>query len=300
LQSNQPDLPDGLRQLAAELNLQNSHNATKRVKFDNHPTADRGKQLDTKEADRKTIIDIVAEMHQKTTDFVKCLDIEKEATKRGISKPTFYRRLTELTKEGTLEKKEISHRDTRYRVSYAILPGGQKQVLLFKQEALAFINTRLRETEAKQDELEVLKELGRWLGALSLYCLYKEIQTGYPFTEAVIYYLHEQPRGAPHYLRKSVVYGSKAPDMLDDLGKLAKAMTDEPLGKNEKFGLGLGNLFETLKKIYPKEFDAFSMLWEYIMFGQVSWPPEWRIEEEISRQKEAEEKETQKKTKGKV
>jgi len=251
--------------------------------------------MDTKEADRQAIIDITAELQEKE-GFAKCLDIEIEATKHGISKPTFYRRLTELKRGGILEKKEISHKDIRYRVSYDHLPSGQKQVLRFKRETLMYINKRLRETEAKQDELEVLKELGRWLGALSLYCLYEEIETGYPYTDAVRYYLHEQPGGAPHYLRKSVVYGSKAPDILDDLSKLDKAMTDEPLGQSEKFKPGLGNLFETLAKIYPKEFNALSMLWEYIMTsGPPSKPPEWRADEVTYLQEEEKEKETRKK-----
>jgi hypothetical protein len=164
-----------------------------------------------------------------------------------------------------------------------------------------YINKHLRDTEARQDELEVLKELGRWLGALNLYCLYEEIETGYPYTDAVRYYL-EQPRGAPHHLRKAVVYGSKAPDILDDFSKLVKAMTDEPLGRTEKFKPGLSNLFKTLQKIYPHEFDAFSMLWEYVMFGQLSWPPEWRMDETIARLDEATEKrgETQKKSSSKA
>ena len=280
----------------AEVKAERTQNATKRVKSDTYFTTNRGRGMDTKEADRRAIIDIIAEMEEKS-GFVKCLDIEKRAIERGISKPTFYRRLMELTKEGILQKKEISHRDIRYGVSYAHLPSGQKQVLRFKREALMFINKRLRETEAKQDEQEVLKELGSWLGALNLYCLYEEIESGYPFTDAVRYYLHEQPGGAPHYLRKSVVYGSKAPDILDDFGKLAKAMTDEPLGKNEKFRPGLDNLFEILKRIYPKEFDALSMLSEYILTGgPPSWPPEWRADEVTYPQ---EEEKSQQKPQGK-
>lgn len=252
--------------------------------------------MDIKEAERKAIIDIIAEMQEKTGS-VKCLEIEKEATKHGISKPTFYRRLTELAKEGILNKNEVSHRDIKYRVTYQHLPEGQEEVLRFKIEVLLYINTRLRDTEARQDELEVVKELGRWLGALSLYCLYKEIMTGYPYTDAVKYYLFEQPKGAPHYLRKAVVYGSKAPDILDDLNKLAKAMSDEPLGRNKKFQPGLTDLFEILQKIYPQEFDAFSMLQQYLLVGQASWPPEWRMDEAIARLEEVggKEKEAQKK-----
>jgi len=71
-----------------------------------------------------------AEMQEKT-DFAQCLEIEKEATKHEISKPTFYRRLAELAKEGILEKM-ISHRDIRHRVNYERLPRGQKHVLLLK------------------------------------------------------------------------------------------------------------------------------------------------------------------------
>jgi len=219
--------------------------------------------MDAKEANRQTIIDIIAERQEKE-EFIKCLDIERGATRRGISKPTFYRRLSEMTKEGILNKKEISHKDIRYQVSYEHLPAEQSAVLCFKIEALKFINKRLREIETKQDEQEVLKELGKWLGVLSIFCLYQEIDSGIPYTDAVKYYLHDQPGGAQHYLRKSVVYGSKAPDILDDFAKLEKAMTDEALGNNNKFIPGTINLLETLKKIYSREFDALYMLWESI------------------------------------
>lgn len=240
------------------MNLESIQRETTKVKFDTHLTTKRGKGMDTKEADRQTIIDIIAEKQEKE-DFVRCLDIQKEATKRGISKPTFYRRLSEMTKEGILNKKEISHKDIRYQVSYEHLPRGQLVVLRFKREAFKFINKHLRETETKQDEQEVLKELGRWLGALSLFCLYREIESGYPYTDAVKYYLHE-PGGAPHYLRKSVVYGSKPPDILDDFSKLEKVMTDEPLGDGLKFVEGLISLLKTLEKIYPQEFNAFESI----------------------------------------
>lgn len=96
-----------------------------------------------------------------------------------------------------------------------------------------------------------MKELGKWLGVLSIFCLYQEIDSGYPYTDAVKYYLHDQPGGAQHYLRKSVIYGSKAPDLLDDFAKLKKAMTDEALGNNTKF------IPETSRSHYATIFNLF-------------------------------------------
>ena len=248
----------------AKVKAESTQNATKMVKSDTYFTTNRGRGMDTKQADRQAIIDIAAEMQDKE-GFAKCLDIEIEATKHGISKPTFYRRLTELTRDGILEKKEISHKDIRYHVSFQHMPKEQAKVLRFKQYALMKINAVLESVAQKNDEQELLKELSKWIGALSLYCLLKQIETGIPYTDAVMYYL-TQPGGAPKYLRAKIVYSSGVIWTLDkDFGKLAKAMTDEPLGTHEQFKPRIAYLFEVMQNLYQMQFDEFNL-----MMGEVT------------------------------
>jgi Fe2+ or Zn2+ uptake regulation protein len=211
--------------------------------------------MDAREADRKTIIDIVSEM-QTTTHSVKCLDIEREAIKRGISKPTFYRRLMELAKEGILEKGKVSHRDIRYRVNFQRMPEEQAKVVLFKRYVLNKLDLILQQIAQKNDEQELIKELAKWIGALSLFSLMKQIQTGLPYTDAVTYYITE-PKGAPRFIRGKIVYSSGVIWQLEkDRGKLEKAMIDEPLG--EGFKTEVDYFFEVMQRLFPIEFDEFN------------------------------------------
>ena len=263
MQNSQLDLLCDLKRPVIELNQQGFQNATKSIKCDTHTTADRGnRDMDAREADRKTIIDIVSETTvalseiQGITKSVKCLDIEREAIRRGISKPTFYRRLMELAKEGILEKDKVSHRDIRYRVNFQRMPEEQARVVLFKRYVLSKLDLILQQIAQKNDEQELIKELAKWIGALSLFSLMKQIQTGLPYTDAVTYYITE-PKGAPRFIRGKIVYSSGVIWQLEkDRGKLEKAMIDEPLG--EKFKREVDYFFEVMQTLFPIEFDEFN------------------------------------------
>lgn len=271
MQSNErvSQLPERLQQLL-KVKPTNSQNENKKVKSDTYFTTKRGKGMDSKEADRKTIIDIIADMQEREKEgYVQCLNIEKEATKRGISKPTFYRRLGELTQEGILDKKDVSHKDIRYRVSFRHMPVEQARVLLFKRHALMKINQHLDSVAKTSDEQEIMKELLKWTSALSLYTLLWQIKTGYQYTEAVTYYL-SQPGGAPKYLRQMVVFKSGVIiDPLKDTGKLAKLLTDEPLGV-EPYNQKLCDLFGIAAKFHGLEFDDFDLIMEALEKGHLT------------------------------
>ncbi len=214
----------------------------------------------TKERDRQIILSIVAEKQGKE-EWVKCMDIEQKAFEKGISKPTFYRRLKEMTEDRSLEKQQISHKDIRYRVNFQYLPEEQENLLSFKIWVMTEINNHLEETMKKFDEQEVLKELTRWIGALGAYTILKQIETGLPYTDALEFYV-KQPGGAPKFLRRiTIAKGRGAWTDLEDFSKMAKLMTDEPLGKHEEYKTGLEAFYEALEKLYPKEFIAFEHVW---------------------------------------
>jgi len=216
--------------------------------------------MDTKESDRKAIIDIIYREQQKE-EWVKCINIEKAAIIIGISKPTFYRRLGEMTKEGILTRKVKSRKDILYRINFSKLPREYAEVTNFKIWVMTEINNHMEETMKKFDEQEVLKELSTWIGALCSYTVLKQIETGLPYTDAVEYYI-KQPGGAPKFLRRIVISkGRGAWTDLEDFSKMAKLMTDEPLGKHEEYQSGLNMFYEVLEKLYPKEFIAFEHVW---------------------------------------
>lgn len=267
-------MPERLQQLL-KVKQKSSQIETQMLKSDTYFTPIRGKGMDSKEVDRKTIIDIIAELQEKEKgNFVKCLDIEREAMSRGISKPTFYRRLTDMAKEGILEKLEVSRKkDTRYRVNFRYLPEGQAKVLLFKRGALMKINEHMDQVAKKNDEQEIVKELGKKIGALGLYSLLKTIETGLPYMDAVMYYL-TQPGGAPKYLRHIAVFKSGVIlDPLKDSGKMIKLLTDAPLG-NDVYAQKVQDLFEMARdKFYPLEFDEFNLIVEESVSGKPAYEP---------------------------
>lgn len=267
MQNSQLDSLCNLEGPVIELSQQGFQNATKSIKCDTHITADRGNQeMDAREADRKTIIDIVYEMS--IPNPAKCLDIEREAIKRGISKPTFYRRLMELAKEGILERDKVSHRDIRYSVKWQHMPEKQVEVFLFKHYVMDKLDVFLQQIAEKNDEQELIKELAKWIGTLSIFTLMKQIQTGLPYTDAVTYYITE-PKGAPRFLRGKIVYSSGVIWRLEkDLGELEKAMTDQPLG--ERFKREVAYFFEVMQTLFPIEVDTFNGMIETIQSGSES------------------------------
>jgi len=216
----------------------------------------------TKERDRQIILSIVAQKEEeqrkeRKEDWVKCIDIEQKALEKGISKPTFYRRLKDMTEDCSLEKNQISHKDIRYRVNFKYLPEKQKQLLRFKLWVMTNINNQMEDTMKKFDEQEVLNALARWIGALGVYTILKQIDTGLPYTDALEFYV-KQPGGAPKFLRRiAIAKGRGAWTDLEDFSKMAKLMTDEPLGKHEEYQSGLQTFYEALENLYPKEFIAF-------------------------------------------
>ena len=88
----------------------------------------------------KILIEIFLE---KNVDWVKCEDIQNEAKDRGLSTPTFYRSLRELTEKGVLEKKRISKKNVQYRLDPSRLPRELSEIFRFKNEALETINKKM-------------------------------------------------------------------------------------------------------------------------------------------------------------
>lgn len=254
MQSNEKvsQMPERLQQLL-KVKPKDSQKETKRIKSDTYFTTNRGRGMDTKESDRKAIIDIIYR-EQQNEEWVKCITIERAAVIRGISKPTFYRRLGEMIKEGVLSRKVVSRKDTRYHVNLSKLPKEYARVTLFKTIIMTEINKHIEETVKKFDELEVMKDLSRWIGALAAYTVLKEIETGQPYTDAVDYYI-KQPGGAPKFLRRIInIKGN--PSAYEDDSKRPKLMTDEPLGNHEEYRQEIEEFYKAIEKLYPQEWMA--------------------------------------------
>jgi len=102
----------------------------------------------------------------------------------------------------------------------------------------------------------------------------EQISTGYPFTDAVTYYL-TQPGGAPKYLRHIVLFRSgKIINPLKDYSEMMRLLTNAPLGMDNECSTKLFSLFETARKrLYPIEFDEFNLIYEEIIAGQPLYEP---------------------------
>jgi len=195
------------------------------------------------------------------------MDLEKLATERGISIPTFYKRLREMTQEDILIKDKGKGKKSSYRLNPKIVPKIVTELEILKLEIEAHVAKEIREKAKESDEKEVLDLQSRWLAALNLWALLEHIDTGdreKPFIRIAEFYdeqllLKQQP-----YRQK---IRAVTPFLTDaELIRASDAYT--PLGNNPEYKIEIKRWKQALRELFPEQIKAIEGLYAKVRAGK--------------------------------
>jgi hypothetical protein len=193
------------------------------------------------------------------SDFVK-IAREKDKAGMSLSESGVYNYLKEFQKDGTL------YYDTRTRKYYATeqararfaveqnladLKNMPESMLDLGRKVLKAANQQIREEKPQRSET-IINLWGKWIGAIALYCLGKEIETGQPFWYVLAHYL-TYIGGARALIKRHIIYKA-TPDLdLKELFRLWGKGT--VLGQKEEYKGTIVAYFEDLRAILPKQIE---------------------------------------------
>jgi hypothetical protein len=191
------------------------------------------------------------------SDFMK---IAKEKDKAGmsLSESGVYNYLKEFQAEGIL------YYDPRARKYYATevararfaveqmladLKTMPESMLDLGRKVLEAANQQINEKKPQRSDTRIAL-WGRWISAIALYCLGKEIETGQPFWYALAHYL-TYVGGARALIKRHIIYEA-TPDLdLKELFRLWGKGT--VLGQKKEYAEAIATYFEDLREIFPKQ-----------------------------------------------
>jgi len=182
-------------------------------------------------------------------------ELEKRVMeKTGVSRATFYRRLAELVESGHLLKDVTKRRNTLYRLNY--------NAMLLRLEVLSRINKHMQPFETKymkgkEDEMNLLKELGNEIAKISIWALLKQLRTRENYVDVVSYYLSYI--GGAQALLKRTIMQKEAP-YLEDKERIALSDPKADFVKRIEFGAALKRYEEAFKTLYKKEAEELDVL----------------------------------------
>jgi hypothetical protein len=190
-------------------------------------------------------------------EWIRCMDLEKLVTEHGIPIPTFYRRLREMTQEGILIKDKGKGKKSSYRLNPKAVSKEEKELETLKLDIDLFINRKVREAAAeKLDKKEVLQIHSLWSGALNLWAVLEQIDTGKPFIRIAKFYnegllLKQQP------YRQAIL--SATPFLpFPELIRLSDPNTC--LGDKKEYKAKTDQWKKALRELFPEQIEALEGL----------------------------------------
>jgi tetratricopeptide (TPR) repeat protein len=202
------------------------------------------------------------------SDFAK-IATEKDKAGMSLSESGVYNYLKDFQEDGTLYydgRKYYATEQARARFEveqiFAELKNMPKSMLDLGRKVLETANQQIDQQirEKKPQESETLISLwGRWISAIALYCLGKELETGQPFWYALAHYL-TYIGGARALIKRHIVYKATPNIELKELIQLfGKGIV---LGQKEEYAEAINAYFEDLREIFPKQIEVLEPIFK--------------------------------------
>jgi len=186
--------------------------------------------------------------------WIRCMDLEKLAVERGIPTPTFYRRLREMTQDGILIKDKGKGKKSSYCLNRRAMSKEEQDFEVMKLEIEHFINYQMQDKAQKSDKKAVLELQVAWLGALNLWALLEQIDTGKPFIEiAEAYDKGLLSKQQPY--RQEILATTQLLPSLPELIRLSDYRV--ALGDQKEYKIKIDQWKKALREVFPEQIEAF-------------------------------------------
>jgi len=193
------------------------------------------------------------------SDFVK-ISTEKDNIGARASESTVYNYLKNFQKEGILyydktTKKYYATDRAKERFAieqvYADLQNLPDWMFDLGREVLEAANQEIREESKSVERINTLIKLwGKWISAIALFCLGKEIETGQSFWFVLANYL-TYVGGSHTFLLRHIIYRATPNIEIKELIKLGRKGV--AFGEKEAYAEEVASYFENLRQSYPAQ-----------------------------------------------
>lgn len=206
-------------------------------------------QKDVKETNQKTILQQLAS----PKNFTELLNSVQSIIR---SRSALSNHLKELKKEELIERKVMDD-----KIVYTLTEKGRSEIKktdLYSGHARNYFDEEIRKFIEASDE-EFLKEYANKIGALILYSMIKELETGGGWAEVTLPVVKDRLWIDHHIFAQAKVgaYGPKAGDM-KEITKPFDEIRNNPV----KFKTQIESMKNSLVKLFPSEISHIEKLWQ--------------------------------------
>lgn len=202
------------------------------------------------------------------SDFVK-MSTEKDDIGVRICESTVFNYLEEFQKEGILyydkvTKKYYATNKAKARFATEQMFGDLQNLpeWMFElgREVLETANQQIREESKSIERINTLIKLwGKWISAIALYCLGKEIETGQSFWFVLANYL-TYVGGSHAFLLRHIIYRATPDIEIPELMKLGRKGV--AFGKKEAYAEEVASYFKNLRQSYPAQIALLEKIFQ--------------------------------------
>lgn len=200
------------------------------------------------------------------SDFVK-LFIEKDSAGMSLSESGVYKYLKEFTEEGILYKTKRKYYATeKWKAKFALeqvyadLQNLPEWMFDLGREVLEAANQQIREESKSIKRVNpTIKLWGKWISAITLYCLGKEIETGQSFWFVLANYL-TYVGGAHAFLLRHIIYRATPNIEIKELIKLGRKGV--AFGEKEAYVEEVASYFKNLRQSYPVQIGILKRIFQ--------------------------------------
>ena len=193
------------------------------------------------------------------SDFVK-MSTEKDNIGMRVSESTVFNYLKEFTEKGILRYDENTRKyystekaKAKFAIEqvYADLQNLPEWLFDLGREVLEAANQQIREESKSIKRVnQIIRLWGKWISAIALYCLGKEIETGQSFWYVLANYL-TYVGGAHAFLLRYIIYRATPNIGLKELIKLGRKGV--AFGEKEAYAEEVASYFKNLRQSYPAQ-----------------------------------------------